>query len=309
MNKIKYFGSMLLLFAAAVSFSGCSDDDLSSHSVFDESTIEQRSKFDNWLLKNYVQEYNIDFKYRYSDKESDRNYNVIPCKYDNAVAIAKLMQHMWIGAYVECVSKDFLRTYSPRVIQLTGSYKYDTNGSIVLGTAEQGMKVMFYGVNELDLKHLRVNTDNPYESHSTKPLDLNYWFFHTMHHEFCHILTQTKNYSTDFQTISAGSYHATDWVNVKDIDAAKEGFVTGYASGEYNEDFAEVYANYVTLSAEGWQKIIDNAGEEGVAIINQKLDMVREYFKDSWGIDLDVMRSIVLRRSSEVTSLDLSTLD
>ena len=297
-----------MLFAASVSFVGCSDDDLSSTSVITDDTTE-KSKFDNWLYKNYVEEYNIDFKYRYSDKEADRNYNVIPAKYENAVAIAKLMKFMWLESYVECAGKEFICTYTPRVIQLTGSYKYDSNGSIVAGTAEQGMKVMLYGVNDLDLNNIRVNTDDPYESHSVVPLDLNYWFFHTMHHEFCHILTQTKNYSTDFNVISAGSYHASDWVNVTDKSAAKQGFVSGYASGEYNEDFAETYATYVTNSEAGWNKIIAEAGEDGAAIINKKLDIVREYFKDSWGIDLDVMRSILMRRSKEVTSLDLRNLD
>ena len=299
-----------MLFAASTAFVGCSDDDLDSKSVFDGVTVE-RSDFDNWLLKNYVEPYNINMIYRYSDKDADQNYNVTPAKAENALAIAKLIRHMWVDAYVEAVSADFLKTYTPRVIQLTGSYKYDTNGQIVLGTAEQGMKVMFYGVNDLDIDNLRVNTDNPYESKSTKPLDLNYWFFHTMHHEFCHILTQTKNYSTDFQTISAGGYHATDWVNVTDQNAAPEGFVSGYASQEYNEDFAETYATYVTLSEAGWQKIIDQAGEKGAAIINQKLDMVREYFLTNWGIDLDTMRSIILRRSSaeELSKINLRTLD
>lgn len=299
-----------MLFAASTAFVGCSDDDLDSKSVFDGNTVE-RSDFDNWLLKNYVEPYNISMIYRYSDKDADQNYNVTPAKADKALAIAKLIQHMWVGAYVEAVSADFLKTYTPRVIQLTGSYKYDTNGQIVLGTAEQGMKVMFYGVNDLDIDNLRVNTDNPYESKSTVPLDLNYWFFHTMHHEFCHILTQTKNYSTDFQTISAGGYHATDWVNVTDQKAAPEGFVSGYASQEYNEDFAETYATYVTLSEAGWQKIIDQAGEKGAAIINQKLTIIREYFATNWGIDLDTMRSIILRRSSaeELSKLNLRTLD
>lgn len=299
---------MLLLSIAAVSFTGCSEDDLSSTSVFD-TTAQQRSNFDNWLLKNYVQEYNIDFKYHYNDKEADMNYNTIPASYESSVAIAKLMKYMWLETYVEAVSKDFIRTYTPRVIQLTGSYKYDTNGSIVLGTAEQGMKVMLYGVNDLDLDNIRINTTDPYESHEKKPLDLNYWFFHTMHHEFCHILTQTKNYSTDFQTISSGAYHSTDWVNVKDQKAATEGFVTGYASGEYNEDFAETYATYITMTPEAWQKILDTAGADGAAIIEKKLDLVREYFKNSWGIDLDTMRSIVLRKSANVSSLDLRTLD
>lgn len=297
-----------MMFAATSSFVGCSDDDLDSKSIFPDTPVE-RSDFDNWLLKNYVDTYNINFLYRYNDKEADQNYNVIPAKSENAIAIAKLMQHMWIDAYVEVAGADFLKTYTPRVIQLTGSYKYDTNGQIVLGTAEQGMKVMFYGVNDLDLDNIRVNTTDPYESKNIVPLDLNYWFFHTMHHEFCHILTQTKNYSTDFQTISAGGYHSTDWVNVKDKAAAKEGFVTGYASQEYNEDFAEIYATYVTMSAEGWQKIIDQAGDDGAKIINKKLDIIREYFLNSWNIDLDKMRAVVLRRSAEVSSLDLRKLD
>ena len=80
-----------------------------------------------------------------------------------------------------------------------------------------------------------------------------------MHHEFCHILTQTKNYPTDFQEISAGKYHTSDWINVDDAEAPLEGFVTGYASSEYNEDFAEIYATYVTMTPEGWQKVLDQA--------------------------------------------------
>ena len=108
--------------------------------------------------------------------------------------------------------------------------------------------------------------------------------------------------------MSAADYHATDWVNVSDVDAAKEGFVTGYASGEYNEDFAEIYATYVTMTEAAWQKIIDNAGEEGAAIIEKKLNILRDYFKNSWNLDIDYLRSVILRRSNEVYSLDLRTL-
>ena len=79
-----------------------------------------------------------------------------------------------------------------------------------------------------------------------------------MHHEFCHILTQKKEYSTDYRDVSAGSYHAADWINVEDADAPMEGFVTGYASGEYNEDFAEMYSTYVTSSPEAWQEILNH---------------------------------------------------
>ncbi len=306
--KIKNIACLLLL-SAVFSLCACSDDEPTSTSVFDGESKIVKNAFDNWLETNYRKPYNIDFKYRYFDNESDLSYNVIPADYDCAVALAILVKHVWIESYVEGVGLDFMKTYVPRVIQLTGSYKWNQNGSQVLGTAEGGLKVMLYGVNELDIDNPRINTTNPYESKQVKPIDMNYWFFHTMHHEFCHILTQKKDYDPTFQSISAANYHATDWVNLEDKAVAKEGFVTSYAASEYNEDFAEIYATYVTNSSEGWQKIITAAGDNGAKIINQKLDLMKKYFKDNWSIDLDNIRDIVVRRSSESTNLDLRTLN
>ena len=302
--------SILLLLAVLFGLSACeSDEDINSKSVFDDVAIAEKNEFDNWLEANYRQPYNIDFKYRFSDKESDQAYNVIPADFDCAKALAILVKHVWIESYVEAISPEFVKTYVPRIIQLTGSYKWNENGSQVLGTAEGGLKVMLYGVNELDIDNPRINTTNPYESHSVKPIDMNYWFFHTMHHEFCHILTQKKEYDTSFRSISASSYHATDWINLEDKKVAKEGFVTSYAASEYNEDFAEVYATYITNTPEGWQKILTQAGAAGTAILNQKLDLMKKYFKDSWNVDLDDLRTIVLRRSAESVTLDLHTLN
>ena len=300
--------SLLLLMATAFGFNSCSEDGLNNQSVFEDVSNKETNEFDIWLENNYRQPYNIDFKYRYSDKESDLAYNVIPADFDCSKALAILIKHVWIESYVEAISPEFMKTYVPRIIQLTGSYKWNNNGSQVLGTAEGGLKVMLYGVNELDIDNPRINSEDPYESHDVKPIDMNYWFFHTMHHEFCHILTQKKDYDTAFRTISAATYHATDWINLEDKKVAKEGFVSSYAASEYNEDFAEIYATYVTNSPAGWQKILDQAGEGGRAIINQKLDIMKKYFKDNWNLDLDNMRDIVVRRSAESATLDLRTL-
>ena len=305
--KIKNI-SLLLLLAGLLGFSSCDDEKLDSTSVFDGITPAQKNEFDNWLETNYRKVYNIDFKYRYSDKEADRAYNVIPANYEQSVALAILIKHVWLDAYSEAVSPEFMKTYVPRIIQLTGSYKWNSNGSQVLGTAEGGLKIMLYGVNELDIDNPRINTSNPYESHQVKPIDMNYWFFHTMHHEFCHILPQKKEYDPSFRAISAGTYHATDWINLEDKKVAKEGFVSSYAASEYNEDFAEIYATYVTNTPEGWEKIINAAGTEGAAILNQKLDLMKSYFLNSWGLDLDNMRDILIRRSAESVTLDLRTL-
>ena len=315
--KIKNI-TILLVTLAAVVLTSCKKDELDDQSIFkaDLEEAAQLSDFDKWLNKNYRDTYNIDLKYRYIDNESDRYYNVIPADYNKSVALSILVKHMWLDAYTEHMGASFLRTYAPRIIQLTGSYKYQQNtsgesGGVVMGTAEGGLKVMLYGVNRIDIDAPYINTSDPYSSdrYADDKFDMNYWFFHTMHHEFCHILTQKKEYSTDFRAISAADYHASDWINVSDKDAAKEGFVTGYASGEYNEDFAEIYATYVTMSPAAWQKIIDEAGEEGAPIIEKKLKLLREYFKNSWNLDIDQMRDILLRRSTEALTLDLRTLN
>lgn len=312
---MKYLGIMLL-FAASTALTGCSDDDdLDSNSIFAQETDNSTAKspeyaeFDEWIMKNYTEPYNIRLQYLYVDKETDLTYNVIPADFDKSKGLALLVKHMWVEAYAEAVGEEFIKTYTPRIIQLIGSYEWNSSGSQVLGTAEGGLKVMLYGVNFLDLDHPRVNTTDPYSNKYSVPLDLNHWFFHTMHHEFCHILTQKKDYPTDFRAISAGDYHSADWINVKDENSAKEGFVTGYASGEYNEDFAETYATYVTMSQEGWDKIIAKAGDKGAPIIKAKLAIVREYFSQSWGIDLDQLREIILKRSASAEKLDLHTLN
>lgn len=249
------YSKLFLTLAAAVALGSCSEDDLNSTSIFD-TDAPQRTEFDQWLKTNYTDPYNIEFNYLYNDKLSDLGYNVTPAQIDNSKALAKLVKHVWMDAYCEVAGEDFLKSNSFRQIQLIGSYEYDGQGSIVLGTADGGMKVLLFGVNSLDLDNIYINQTNPYRSHGAAPLDLNYWYFHTMHHEFCHILTQKKEYTTEFRDVSAGSYHAADWINVEDVDAPMEGFVTGYGSGEYNEDFAEIYSTYVTSSPAAWEEIL-----------------------------------------------------
>lgn len=366
----KYLMSAVLLISLGLFMGSCSDDEPTGESVFQVVPTTQ-SDFDKWLYANYTKPYNIKFLYRYNDKETDNTYNVIPADPDKAKALAIMIKHMWIDAYKAVAGEEFIRQYGPKTYQLLGSPEYNTNGSIVLGYAESGVKITLFRVNEIDVDNPFVNLTDPFRAHNAVPLDLNYWYFHTMHHEFFHILTQTKNYSTDYQTLSAGHYHTSDWINVDDADAPKEGFVTGYASGEYNEDIAEMYSTYVTSSDEAWNKIMEASlivtgettkldangnpvyvldengdkipigyiydqngnrlvyqGDDGkfyyaleyqvekvptydttyYDILVQKLEMVRSYMNDSWGINLDELRQEVLRRMQDVTTLDLKNL-
>jgi len=153
--------------------------------------------------------------------------------------------------------------------------------------------------------------------------------------------------------------------------------VTSYASSSYTEDLAETVANYVVLSDEQWNRILDYAsrgwatadaddddpsstyfcfyyyenneatdenrkyayesqtevledgtrvltrrrdtsgnyilvydvedtdGVDGVVAINQKLEIVKNWFRTTWGFELDSLRNEVHRR---MDNLDIDEL-
>ena len=285
---------------ATLSLWSCSEDDLDPNSIFGGTeTGKVPNEFDTWLLENYTTPYNIEFKYRFEDMETDDTYNLVAADYDRSIALAKFTKYLWLESYEELLGPDFIRTYCPRLLFLVGSPAYNSDGSVVLGTAEGGLKITLYNVNSISLTSIDVE-------------QLNYWYFKTMHHEFAHILHQTKNYPTEFNEITPSGYQPTGWVNVDEQEALDMGFVSPYASSETQEDFVEIIAIYVTNTAEYWDDLVGSASAEGQGYINQKLEIVKDYMTTTWGIDLDELRDIVQRRSQEVAHWDvndLTTLD
>ena len=65
---------------------------------------------------------------------------------------------------------------------------------------------------------------------------------------------------------------------------------------------------YVTLSEAEWNDILQDAGTKGASLIKQKLEMVRSYMSTSWNVDIDELRTAVLRRAGQIEKLDLTTL-
>lgn len=273
----------------------CSEDDLSATSVIKDSQKEENA-FDRWILENYVKPYNIDFRYRYEDIESDLNYYLVPAEYDLSIKMAKLMKYLCIEVYDEVTgSKNFIKSYYPKMIQLIGSAAYRNNGTMVLGTAEGGLKITMYYVNQLQMD----------------PAYLNHYYFKTMHHEFGHILNQTKPYSTDFDKISGSDYVSDTWNTAFTTDAAaqQKGFISPYAASQPSEDFVELIAIYVTNSSTAWNSIMSTAGTSGSAIIKQKFEIVYNYMMNSWNIDLNELRDVIQARQAELSNQDFETLD
>ncbi len=331
--KIKYLAfALMAMFATS-----CSEDKLSSESIFVDEGTQNTNAFDKWLQTNYQEPYNILLKYRFEFKESDETKNLAPASIDKSIALAKLTKYLWLESYEELKGRDFIRTYCPKILHFIGSYGYNSGGSVTLGVAEGGMKISLYNVNNLDYENVDIEF-------------LNYWFFKTMHHEFAHILHQTKPYPTDFNEITAANYQSESWVNLEENQWLALGFISDYASRETQEDFVEIIANYITHDQAWWDKQLslcakftykglDSEGaslekvfygtaptdaqlksagfasitstdidRSGRALIEKKLDVVRDWLKTAWEIDLDALRDIVQRRSANISKLDLQTL-
>lgn len=284
MKRIAYnIAAGLLCCSLATALTACQGDELSSQSVMTDDGLQYHDPFDDWLYMNYTVPYNIRLKYHMEDIESEYEYTLAPADYDKAVKVAHIFKYTWLEAYDEICGVDFTRRYVPKVMHLVGSAAYARNGTIMMGQAEGGMKITLYAVNQLQLNHTF--------------LDL---YFHTIHHEFAHILHQTKDYPPDFEKISEGRYVSGDWYLETDQHALQTGFVSAYAMSEPREDIAELTAEYITHDADYWQKLMSNAGQQGAAIIGMKLDILRAYMLSAWNIDIDELRDIIQRRVDDV---------
>lgn len=288
--------AILLAFVASFALMSCSDDDPSSESIF-PTTSPKRDAFDKWLLENYTFPYNVEMKYKMEDIESDMKYHLVPADSAKTAKLSIIMKYLWFDAYNEVVGPDFIKENMPRTIHFIGSPAYNSEGTMVLGTAEGGLKITLYMVNSLDDKTLK-NYDT-----------MNKYYFHTLHHEFTHILNQKIPYDQSFKLITESGYVSGDWYTISDKTAHQAGFVTPYAMVEPLEDFAEMLSGYVTKSQSEWNAILADAGTTGAASISAKLDIVRNYMQESWNVDIDKLRAAVLRRASTLSAVDLEHLN
>lgn len=373
---IKLTGALAVLLLPTA----CSEDELGP-TIFPDVPTEADPnsytyKFDTWLNQEFRDVYNLDFKYKMEDVEADMNYNLVPATFENARDLCLLTKYLWFDSYGEHVGPEFLKQYGPRILHLIGSPAYNPNsGTEILGLAEGGLKVSLFKVNEMTITNIN---------------QMNEMYFKTMHHEFGHILHQTKTYPSEFNELSNGRYDDSSWQS-KDIGyVAGMGFITAYASSQPREDFAETIANYLTrtdesmellkwMAAQGWETddadalendpsaavtyycrfyqtnpddesskvylissmekdwtyrpcIVGVNGEhlynvadveaylanyaeknnitlqvfnplkdnaDGLALIERKQNIVRNWFKEEWGLDFDALREIVQRRQRE----------
>ena len=212
--------------------------------------------------------------------------------------MAHLVKYLCIDTYNEVAGTAFTCRYFPKMFFTVGEWEYKNNGTFILGTAEGGRKIFLAGLNYLP--DCLGNAEA-----------LNYYYFKTIHHEFTHILNQTKTMPVAFQTVTYDGYVGDMWSEPPyNAQYLQNGFISAYAQHSHTEDFAEMLSIFITNPASYWDSLLASAPSDAQSAINQKLDIVRDYMYSSFNIDIDELRNVVQRRQADVVAgkVDLTDL-
>ena len=250
---------LLSLAALMLTFSSCRSEDDFTESIFktDMPVVDPNkttSPFDQWLYDNFLKPYNVDIQYHFNFTASDMNFQLTPAEYGRSQLLAHFIRYLFYDVYTQYGGNDFMKLYGPRMFHFIGSTGYSpTTGTEVLGTASGGVKITLYNVNEIKPWTETVS----YTSDDVEIL--NERIFHTMHHEFSHILHQTKSYPITFGQVTSGSYDPIDWHERDSTTTHQLGYVTHYASSANYEDFVETLSCTITDTDARWMNRIINA--------------------------------------------------
>ncbi len=239
------------------------------------------SETDTWLYNNFVKPYNMEVKYKWDQFELALNRTLVPVYEDKVIPIMNTIKETWIVPYEKVAGAAFIKKLSPKKFVLVGSPQYN-NGTITLGEAEGGRKIVMYRLNwftRTDASLIRA-------------------IMKTVHHEFGHTMHQTIMYPEEYMYITPAAY-TSSWNNVSDTEAMKLGFISSYATASPDEDFVEMLSRIVVYGKEAFdQRVAEatsiynnpslNAGmtyDPGAAL-RQKEAILVSYLKQVWGVDL-----------------------
>ncbi|MEO6328474.1 MAG: putative zinc-binding metallopeptidase [Ginsengibacter sp.] len=258
---------------------------------------------DKWIFDTLTTPYNIAVKYKWDQGElqSDLDKNLVPPKEEKVISLMSAINKAWIKPYVTEAGVMFFKNISPKFFVLVGSPAY-VRGAIKLGTAEGGRKVVLYDINDFRIKGMPgfvlSDTENVKQ------------VFHTIHHEYAHILDQNIKVPVEFSQSSAGSY-TSDWLNVTLQEATNEGFISQYAISGKDDDWAETLSIMLVEGKDWFDQYVNSINYAGTtpngttavvarARLRQKEAVVVSYFKQAWNIDF---RNLQIRSETAINSL------
>ena len=282
--KIKQIQTVIIyLFIVAITVSCQKEDKIDKNLAILGLGGEQiaQNETDVWLYNNFVKPYNMEVKYKWDQNELALNRTLVPIYEDKVIPIMNTIRETWIKPYETVAGPAFIKKLSPKKFILVGSPQYN-NGSITLGEAEGGRKIVMYRLNWFTVEDASLIRA----------------IMKTVHHEFGHTMHQTVMYPEEYIYITPAAY-TSSWNNVSDVEAMKLGFISSYSTASPDEDFVEMLARIVVYGKEAFDSRVAeatriyndpllNAGmlyDPGAAL-RQKESILVSYLKQVWGVDL-----------------------
>ncbi|MEO6188135.1 MAG: putative zinc-binding metallopeptidase [Ginsengibacter sp.] len=262
-----------------------------------------KGPIDNWIYDSLTVPYNMSVKYKWDQFEdiSDITKVLVPPKEENVVPILSAVRKVWINPYIAEAGDVFFKRLSPKFIYMIGSPAFEENGGIKLGQAEGGRKIILLAINLTKVKGMYG-----YNQSDT------FWLkemFHTIHHEFAHILHQTVAYPEAFKNLNPNLY-TTEWINYTQQEALQDGFITAYSMNVVDDDFVEMVSIMLIEGKAGFESLIASIQDitsprgttkaQAVARLRAKESIVVNYFKQVWNIDFYSLQAKV---RSQIESL------
>ena len=286
MKMIKLFPAVIL---STILFSACKKEETLGN-VTDIPGLGgdtwAQGPIDKWILDSLTTPFNIDVAYKWNAFALNQlDKNVVPVKEEIVIPVLSAVKRIWINSYIAEIGAATFKFYTPKFFVLAGSGAYNFDGSVLLGQAGGGRQIFM-----LELNYFKNKTMPGYVASDTV---IQKTTFQTIEHEFAHIFDQTKKRPFDFDKISQGSY-SSDWINVGNSEARRDGFISAYASSVAGEDFAEMVSWMLIEGKSGFDRIVNNiAGTsvrgttpaEAKARLHQKESVIVDYFMTTWNIN------------------------
>src|SRR5690606_342875 len=129
---------------------------------------------------------NIEVVYSFDRSNKNIEKNISTPKIDSVKPAVDMVLKGFLLPYEKLGGPTMIKTYTPKQFVLFGSHAYNDNGSVTLGTADGGRRVILYDINNLDEEN----------GNDIKRK------LRTIHHEFAHILNQMVAIPPSFRTRS-----------------------------------------------------------------------------------------------------------
>lgn len=266
--------SLILCITGCLAALSCEPDNAVSPGSNLDTTPASMNELDTWIYDNFTQPYNVEIVYRWTESLVSQSRYLYPPTADSVQSALNVVRKLWIDTYSDVGGENFVKHIAPRQIVLVGGRNVNPSGTITLGLAEAGKRITLFEIDLLQKSSIsEINR-----------------FIHTIQHEYVHILNQTKPFDeAAYGQITPEGYTA-QWFNESLSGSRSDGFITAYARANESEDFAEMASTMLNMNREDWDNLIDGIGDPGTSRLRQKEQIVVDYYKTEFDMDLYVLQ-------------------